>query len=136
MGSDKEREMVNFVEDHGWAAVRLGASGGGTARNLPDVLMGDGGSRYWGVEEKYQGTKSDGTCYISEAEAQALSEFCTRFGAKPLAAVRYSTRLDRAKHADWFIVPIEEAPRTDSGNVKLNLSVAIEQGWPLLGNLV
>lgn len=134
MGDRHERQLVNFVEEHGWAAVRLGASGGGTARNLPDVLMGDGGARYWAVEEKYSGKSKQ--VYIDAEEAQQLSEFATRFGARPMAAVRYSTRLEDVTEADWFLCPIEKVPRTDAGNLRLNHTVTQEAEWPLLADLV
>lgn len=134
MGDRYEREFVNFVEEHGWAAVRLGASGGGTDRNLPDVLMGDAGIRYWAVEEKYSGQKKQ--VYIEQDEARRLREFATRFGAKPMVAVRYSTRLDGDHEADWYVAPLAEPPRTGAGNLKLNLSVVMEQDWPTLSEVV
>lgn len=133
MGSDREREMVNFLEDHGWGAVRLGGSGSGTKRNLPDILAGDGGSRYWGIEEKYSGSNKQ--CYITAEKATGLREFCTRFGLRPLAAVRYSTRLDGVEDADWYVAPLSELPITGSGSVKLHHSV-VEGQFPLLEEIV
>lgn len=133
MGGSKEREMVNDFIDAGWGALRLGGSGSGGDHDLPDVLAGNGGTRYLAIEEKYRGSSKQ--CYIGVAKRQSVSRFCTMFGAEPIAAVRYSTRLEGVSEADWYLAPFSDVPRTDSGKMKLHHSVVIEDDWALLSDL-
>lgn len=125
MGDGRERELSNTLEDdHGWGVVRPGGSGSGTDRARPDLLAGDAGRRYWAIEEKYRA--EDKQCYESPEKHRRLSEFATRFGARPVYAVRYSTRLDDVTTADWFIVPFDAVSFTDGGNVRLNHAAVSE----------
>jgi len=41
-GDRRERELVNRLDDAGFAVMRAPASGGATQRELPDVLAGNG----------------------------------------------------------------------------------------------
>lgn len=132
-GAAKERQFKNALEDeYGWAAVRIGASGSATDRNLPDILAGDGGKRCWAIEVKYRSSKT--LCYEDAEKARDLVEFATRFGAVPIYAVRYSTRLDGVEEADWRIAPahVARANEVDSG-VKLHHSIVSD--WPLLSEV-
>lgn len=131
MGSDREREMVNFFNDNGWAALRVGASGGGTDNNLPDVLAGNG-TMCFAIEEKYNAHSKQTT--IEDEKGTDIQEFATRFGARALAAVRYSTRLEGVSVADWRVAPLQDVQRTDAGSYRLNHSVS--KDWVTLTELV
>ena len=45
-GSRRERELVNKLDEDGYAVMRAPASGAATERELPDVLAGDGEDFY------------------------------------------------------------------------------------------
>lgn len=132
MGSAKERELSNLLEDRGWAVMRSGGSGSGTTRARPDLIAGRGGERYWVIEEKYRGSSKQ--CYIEAEEAQMLLDFATRFGAEPIVMVRYSTRLDGVAAADWRVSSLGEVRTLENGNLALNHSEACE--WPLLDDIL
>lgn len=131
MGSVREREMVQAFEDEGWAALRVGGSGSGTSEPRPDLIVGDGGSIYWAVEEKYNANSLQ--TYIDSEKGSEITEWATRFGASPVAAVRYSTDMDEVETADWFICGLEDVERTNTGNYKLNYSQA--KDWVTLSQL-
>lgn len=132
MGDRHERMFVNYVEDQGGAAVRLGGSGSGTSRSLPDIIVGFSGDFYWVVEEKYRGGGKQ--AYIASDKAVEVTEFGARFGARPMGAVRYSTDLQGVSEADWRLCPLAEIPAMDSGKLKLHHSIA--KKWPLLSDVL
>jgi Holliday junction resolvase len=132
VGDRYERKFVNYIHDQGGAAVRLGGSGSGTNRALPDLIVGFSGDFYWVVEEKYRGGGKQ--AYISAEKAVDVTEFGARFGARAMGAVRYSTDLEGVTEADWRLCPLAEIPAMDSGKLKLHHSIA--QDWPLLTNVV
>ena len=45
-GSTEERHLVKYLEQHGFAATRIPASGGATKSDRPDVLAGNGKHSY------------------------------------------------------------------------------------------
>ena len=83
-GSRYERELVDRLEDAGYSAARIGASGAGTSRDLPDVIaLSD--DRALVIEAKY---RRDGYLALSEAEIRSLIRFGAHRGVTPLVAFR------------------------------------------------
>jgi len=64
-GDRRERELVNELDDAGFAVMRAPSSGSATERELPDVLAGDGEAFY------------------------AIVYFAQNFGAKPRIGARF-----------------------------------------------
>ena len=50
-GDRRERELVNRLDEAGFAVIRSPASGSATSREQPDVLAGDG-ERFYAIEVK------------------------------------------------------------------------------------
>lgn len=90
-GDRRERELVNRLDEAGFAVMRAPASGGATQRELPDVLAGNG-NVFYAIEAK---SSSGDPIYLSGEEIEALVYFSQNFGAKPKIGVRF----DRE---DWY----------------------------------
>ena len=84
-GDRRERELVNRLDDAGFAVLRAPSSGSATTRALPDVLAGDG-EHFYAIEAKASGSDR---VYLSESELDALEDFAESFGADPLVGVRF-----------------------------------------------
>jgi Holliday junction resolvase len=61
-GSRRERELVNQLDETGFAVMRAPASGSATERELPDVLAGDNGY-FLAIEAK---SSSGDPIYLSQ----------------------------------------------------------------------
>lgn len=85
-GSDYERELFKKLWDKGYAVMRSPTSGGGRKEPQPDLLFSNGIS-VAGIECK--STQSE-KVYLSKEEVRDLVEFCNRFGATPVIAVRWA----------------------------------------------
>jgi len=90
-GDRRERELVNRLDEAGFAVMRAPASGSATERELPDVLTGDG-ETFYAIEAK---SSAGDPIYLDGAEIEALLFFARNFGAKPRVAARF----DRE---DWY----------------------------------
>lgn len=110
-GDRRERELVNVLDDGRWAVMRAPASGGGTKRELPDILCGDGES-FYAIELKSSGGDP---IYVDEEEVTGLNFFANNFGAVSLIGVRF----DRC---DFYFFDPTDLYRTDSGNYRVKKS--------------
>jgi Holliday junction resolvase len=140
-GARYERELVNRLNEAGYAALRAPSSGSATDRDLPDVLAGrqpeervdgtplmaiNGLSDALAIEAK---SGQDTTLYVAPEEVAALERFADRFGARPLLAARFTTR--RSSTA-WFLLPPTAARRTESGQYGLPVADAEERAEVML----
>lgn len=116
-GDRRERELVNLLDDAGFAVMRAPASGSATERELPDVLAGNT-ERFYAIEAKSSASDS---IYIGGEEVEALVYFAQNFGAKPRIGVRF----DRE---DWYFFHPSELYVTDGGNYRVKRSTAIAEG--------
>lgn len=107
-GDRRERELVNLLDDGRWAVMRAPASGGGTKRELPDVLCGDG-NVFYAIELK---SSNGDPIYIDEEEVNGLKFFADNFGAIDMIGVRF----DRC---DFYFFDPDELYRTNSGNYRV-----------------
>lgn len=124
-GSDYERELVRRLSNAGWAAMRCPTSGGGTDRDLPDVLALHE-TTIEGVDwptEKYcralaveLKSGKDTTLYADTEEVEALRRFALRAGATPLLGCRSTQQTTPA--ATYLLHP-SDARMTDSGTYGL-----------------
>lgn len=119
-GDRRERELVNLLDEAGFAVVRSPASGSGTGRAQPDLLAGNG-DRFYAIEAK---SSSGDPIYLSGEELEALLYFSKNFGARPRVGVRF----DRE---DWYFFHPGDLYRTDGGNYRVKLSTALDDGEPL-----
>jgi len=116
-GDRRERELVNQLDEAGFAVMRAPASGSATDRELPDVLAGDDG-RFYAIEAK---SSSGDPIYLSGEEVEALIYFAQNFGAKARIAVRF----DRE---DWYFFHPGDLYTTDGGNYRVKKETALADG--------
>ncbi|MFC7082189.1 Holliday junction resolvase Hjc [Halorussus caseinilyticus] len=119
-GDRRERELVNRLDEAGFAVMRAPASGSATERELPDVLAGDGDA-FYAIEAK---SSSGDPIYLTGEEVEALVYFGQNFGAKPKIGVRF----DRE---DWYFFHPADVHETDGGNYRVKKETALEDGDPL-----
>ncbi|ADJ13804.1 Holliday junction resolvase Hjc [Halalkalicoccus jeotgali] len=116
-GNRRERELVNRLDEAGFAVMRAPASGGATQRELPDVLAGNG-EAFYAIEAK---SSSGKPIYLTGEEVEALVYFSRNFGARPKIGVRF----DRE---DWYFFHPGDVYRTDGGNYRVKKEVALAEG--------
>ena len=116
-GDRRERELVNQLDEAGFAVMRAPASGSATDRDLPDVLAGDG-DRFYAIEAK---SSSGNPIYLTGEEVEALIYFAQNFGAKARIAVRF----DRE---DWYFFHPGDLYTTDGGNYRVKKETALADG--------
>ncbi|MFB6119802.1 MAG: Holliday junction resolvase Hjc [Halobacteriaceae archaeon] len=116
-GDRRERELVNALDEAGFAVMRAPASGAATDRELPDVLAGDGGT-FYAIEAK---SSSGDPIYLTGEEVEALVYFARNFGAKARIAVRF----DRE---DWYFFHPGDLYTTDGGNYRVKKETALADG--------
>ena len=116
-GDRRERELVNRLDEAGFAVMRAPASGSATTRELPDVLAGDG-AVFYAIEAK---SSSGKPIYLTGEEVEALVYFSQNFGAKPRVGVRF----DRE---DWYFFHPSDLHVTDGGNYRVKKETALAEG--------
>jgi holliday junction resolvase Hjr len=119
-GNRRERELVNRLDEAGFAVMRAPASGGATQRELPDVLAGNG-EAFYAIEAK---SSSGKPIYLTGEEVEALVYFSRNFGARPKIGVRF----DRE---DWYFFHPGDVYRTDGGNYRVKKETALAKGETL-----
>jgi Holliday junction resolvase len=119
-GDRRERELVNRLDESGFAVMRAPASGSATERDLPDVLAGDG-DRFYAIEAK---SSSGDPIYLDGEEVASLLFFSRNFGAK----ARVAARFDRE---DWYFFHPDELYTTDGGNYRVKRETALAEGADL-----
>lgn len=119
-GDRRERELVNRLDDAGFAVMRAPASGSATERELPDVLAGDG-ERFYAIEAK---SSAGDPIYLDGKEVEALIYFSRNFGAK----ARVGARFDRE---DWAFFHPGDLHETDGGNYRVKKETARSDGETL-----
>ncbi len=120
-GERRERELVNRLDDAGFAVMRAPASGSATDRDLPDVLAGNG-ERFYAIEAK---SSSGDPIYIDGDEVDALVYFAENFGATPRIAIRFD------KEA-WAFFDPDELYETPGGNLRVKRETALSRGVDIL----
>ncbi|ELZ30991.1 holliday junction resolvase [Halogeometricum pallidum JCM 14848] len=118
-GDRRERELVNRLDEAGFAVMRAPASGSATERELPDVLAGNG-ETFYAIEAK---ASSGRPIYLQGEEVEALIYFSQNFGAKARVAVRF----DRE---DWYFFHPGDLYTTDGGNYRVKKETALAEGEP------
>jgi Holliday junction resolvase - archaeal type len=116
-GDRRERELVNALDEAGFAVMRAPASGSATDRELPDVLAGDS-ETFYAIEAK---SRAADRIYLDGEEIEALVYFSQNFGAKPRIGVRF----DRE---DWFFFHPANLYQTDGGNYRVTREKALADG--------
>jgi Holliday junction resolvase len=116
-GDRRERELVNRLDEAGFAVMRAPASGSATDRELPDVLAGNG-ETFYAIEAK---SSSGRPIYLSGEEVEALIYFARNFGAKARIAVRF----DREA---WYFFHPGDLHTTDGGNYRVKRETALAEG--------
>ena len=130
-GAKRERELVNFLDEDGWAVMRAPASGSATGRELPDVLAGDG-NVFMAAEAK---ASSGDPIYYDEEEVEALLYFARNFGAIAQLSARFDEEAGDPSHGEewpghYFFHP-DEVHRTKGGNYRIKKELALSDGIPV-----
>lgn len=107
-GSSEERYLVKYLENNGYAATRIPASGGATKSDRPDVLAGNSVNCY-AFEVK---SSKKNVIYIRKEQIEELIRFGSKFGAKPLICVKFTRE-------PYTILKINMLERTPKGNYKI-----------------
>jgi len=128
-GDRRERELVNALDEDGFAVMRAPASGGGTERELPDVLCGNG-EEFYAIEGK--SSEKEGI-YIDGDEVEDLIYFSQSFGAKARIGVRFDLEHGDPAYGDddhpgWYFFHPSELHKTDGGNYRVKKKTALEEG--------
>ena len=116
-GDRRERELVNRLDEAGFAVMRAPASGSATDRELPDVLAGNG-EDFYAIEAK---SSAGDPIYLTGEEVEALIYFAQNFGAK----ARIGVRFDRE---DWYFFHPGDLYTTDGGNYRVKKETALADG--------
>jgi len=116
-GDRRERELVNKLDEAGFAVMRAPASGSATERELPDVLAGDS-ETFYAIEAK---SAASDRIYLDGEEVYALVYFSRNFGANPRVGVRF----DRE---DWYFFHPDDLYQTDGGNYRVKRDRALADG--------
>lgn len=127
-GDRRERELVNFLHNDGWAVMRAPASGSSTDRDLPDILFGNG-DRFIATETK---ASNGDPIYIPAGEVEALLYFARNFGAEARISVKFDLKHDDPAHGEdrpgfWFLNP-QHCYTTDGGQYRIKKEAAHERG--------
>ena len=128
-GSRTERELVNLLYATRFAVMRAPASGGGTPRELPDVLTGDG-ENFYAIEAKSSGKE---VIYIEGEEVDDLVYFAENFGAEARIGVRFDIEHGDPAYGDdenpgWYFFAVEELYETAGGNYRVKKETALRDG--------
>jgi Holliday junction resolvase len=116
-GDRRERELVNRLDDAGFAVMRAPASGSATDRDLPDVLAGDG-ETFYAIEAK---SSAGDPIYLTGEEVESLIFFAQNFGARARIGVRFD-------QADWYFFHPGDLYTTDGGNYRVKRETALADG--------
>ena len=116
-GDRRERELVNRLDEAGFAVMRAPSSGSATERELPDVLAGNG-EEFYAIEAK---SSAGDPIYLTGEEVEALIYFARNFGAKP----RIGARFDRE---EWYFFHPGDLHHTNGGNYRVKKETAIAEG--------
>lgn len=116
-GNRTERELVNLLDDAGFAVIRAPASGSATDRDLPDVLAGNGFD-FFAIEAKSSGGDR---IYLTGEEVESLIYFAQNFGAKARVAIRFD-------EMDWYFIHPGDLYVTDDGNYRVKRDTIVEEG--------
>jgi Holliday junction resolvase len=116
-GDRRERELVNLLDEAGFAVMRAPASGSATDRDLPDILAGDG-DVFYAIEAK---SSAGDPIYLTGEEVESLVYFAQNFGAK----ARIGVRFDRE---DWYFFHPGDLYVTDGGNYRVKKETALAEG--------
>ena len=114
-GDRRERELVNRLDEAGFAVMRAPASGSATGRDLPDVLAGNG-LVFYAIEVK---SSAGRPIYLEGTEVESLIYLARHFGATPKIGVRF----DRE---DWYFFHPADLYITDGGNYRVKKETALE----------
>lgn len=129
-GDRVERELVNWLDENGWAVLRAPASGSATERELPDVLAGNG-DRFIATETKGSG---EDKVYLDGEEIDALRYFAEKFGAEAHVSVKFDVDYDHPAYGEdrpgFYFIHVDDLYETDGGNYRVKKSVALEEGVP------
>lgn len=131
-GNRNERQLVNLMDDMGFAVMRAPASGAATERELPDVLAGRDGL-FYALEAK---SASSDRIYVDGVEVSDLTYFASQFGAHARLAVKFDVEHGDPAYGDddrsgWYVLPPRRCHVTDGGNYRIKKDFALAEAVPV-----
>ncbi|MCG3217913.1 MAG: Holliday junction resolvase [Candidatus Heimdallarchaeota archaeon] len=125
-GTNAERDLVNQFWENDYACIRSPSSGGGTKYPRPDLIAGSVKyGRTIAIELK---TSRSESIYIQEDQIKGLKEFANTFGAEIWFAVKF---IGKRTGFRFFAITSKKLHWTRSGNCKIDLQMAKENGLPI-----
>lgn len=122
-GIKQERELVNWLYNRGFQALRCAGSGAGTKRPLPDIMAGN---RFFSYGIELKSSRGD-KIWIDEAQIEGLKTFCAGFGAVPVVCANFT-------YMPYAFFKIREIPLTREGNYTISREFVRSKqamGWNL-----
>lgn len=117
-GSNFERNVINYLYDKGFEAIRVVGSGGGTIKDRPDILAGNMIDIY-AIEVK---TSLKEVIYIKKQQIKELINFSIGFGATPLVCVNFM------KNKDIFFLKVCNLDKTrDMYKISYNKALKLQK---------
>lgn len=111
-GAQYERDLVNKIEDMGGGAMRCPTSGGGTDRDLPDVIARLPNKKLIVTELKFIGhSRKTNAIRLQNEEVDSLERFGRSFQAKPFACGRFAGDTD---FYFWFLGELNDCEKSYS----------------------
>lgn len=144
MTSRTERMLLEDAEELGWIGLRAPASGARPGSDAGDLWLGRLRviQHEWGgdaetvtelliVEEKYKSNEHNK--YIQEKgdKLDSMIELAEKMGARPVLAVRWSTRVEWSPGATHYMIDARDIERTASGNISVKPETALEKFDPV-----
>lgn len=130
-GDRAERGLVNYLDENGWAVIRVPSSGSGTDRELPDLLAANG-EKVVAIELK---RTSDSTAYYDEAKVDGLCRFADLFNAAPMLGAQFDCEHgDPAYGEAWpavYLADVWRTETTDAGTHKMTKAEAHADACPV-----
>ncbi|HLD72792.1 MAG TPA: Holliday junction resolvase Hjc [Candidatus Nanoarchaeia archaeon] len=108
-GTAGERELIHFLNDHGWSAIRSAGSGS-MKYPSPDILAGNA-IRRLAIECKVTKDKNK---YFPPEELEQLKTFSQNFGAEAWIGIKFAGE-------EWYFLMIE-----DLENTGVNFGASVE----------
>lgn len=99
-GTAGEREIIKFLNENGWSAIRAAGSGSSKYPS-PDILAGNA-IRRLAIECK---VINDTKKYFSPEEIEQLKNFAQKFGAESWIGIKFSGE-------QWHFIMLEDLEKT------------------------
>jgi Holliday junction resolvase len=114
-GANAERMLATALDELGYGVMRAPASGGGTSRDMPDVLASKPDERPLAIELK---STHSHNAYVRDEEDIALTRFSEAFGADPILGFLFKSPGGQRRRI--WLCDADDCRLTDGGHRALS----------------